>query len=77
MTEFDFNTQLDLGKEGEDKFASLYPCFQYNNDENCKEPDFIHKETGAIAEIKYDDSARAARDKDNKQLNFKSVNRCT
>ena len=70
MTEFDFNTQLTLGKEGEEKFASLYPCFKYNNDENCKEPDFVHKETGSIAEVKYDDSARAKKDSHGKQLNF-------
>ena len=70
MSEFDFDTQLNLGKEGEEKFASLYPCFKYNNDENCKEPDFVHKQTGAIVEIKYDDSVRAIRGADNKQLNF-------
>ena len=70
MSEFDFDTQLNLGKEGEEKFATLYPCFKYNNDENCKEPDFVHKETGAIAEIKYDDSVRAIRGADDKQLNF-------
>ena len=70
MSEFDFDTQLNLGKEGEEKFASLYPCFKYNNDENCTEPDFVHKQTGAIAEIKYDDSVRAIRGADNKQLNF-------
>ena len=67
---FDFNDQLKLGKEGELKFAELYPCFNYNNDKDVMAPDFVHKETGSIAEVKYDDSSSAKKDKDGNQINF-------
>lgn len=67
---FDFNEQLELGKEGELKFAELYPCFNYNNDKDVMAPDFVHKETGSIAEVKYDDSVRAKKDENGLQLNF-------
>ena len=69
-TTFDFKEQLELGKEGEEKFAELYPCFDYNNHKNVMAPDFVHKETGSVAEVKYDDSVRAKKDKDGNQLNF-------
>jgi len=70
MTTFDFNDQLVLGKEGEEKFAQLYPCFNYNNDKDVMAPDFVHKETGTVAEVKYDDSIRARRDNEGNQLNL-------
>ena len=69
-TTFDFNDQLQLGKEGEQKFALLYPCFDYNNAKDVMAPDFVHKETGSVAEVKFDDSKRALKDKDGNQLNF-------
>jgi len=69
-TPFDFEEQLKLGKEGELKFAELYPCFKYNNDKDVMAPDFVHKETGSIAEVKYDNSVRALKDKNGNQLNF-------
>jgi len=67
---FDFQKQLEMGKEGEEKFAELYPCFNYNNDKDVMAPDFVHKETGSVAEVKYDDSARAKKDENGNQLNF-------
>jgi len=70
VTTFDFNKQLTIGKEGEEKFAELYPCFNYNNDKDVMAPDFVHKETGSIAEVKYDDSSRARKDENGHQLNF-------
>jgi hypothetical protein len=69
-TTFDFQKQLEMGKEGEEKFATLYPCFNYNNDKDVMAPDFVHKKTGSIAEVKYDDSVRAKKDDNGIQLNF-------
>ena len=70
-TTFSFDKQLEMGKEGEAMFNKLYGhVFEYNNSKDVKAPDFVHKETGAIVEVKYDDSVRAHRDKDGKQINF-------
>ena len=69
-TTFDFQKQLEMGKEGEEKFAQLYPCFNYNNNKDVMAPDFVHKETGSVAEVKYDDSVRAKKDENGNQLNF-------
>ena len=69
--QFDFNTQLKLGDEGETIFEKLYGhTFSKNNSTNVMLPDFVHKKTGALAEIKYDNSPKAQKDKDGYQLNF-------
>lgn len=65
--------QISVGKEGERIFLESYPWFQYNNVKNCRAPDFIHRETGALVELKYDVSKKAKKDKpgkDGKQINF-------
>ena len=68
---FDFHTQLKLGDEGERIFMKHFGnLFHKNNNKNVKLPDFIHKNTGALAEIKYDDSPRAIRNAKNFQVNF-------
>lgn len=70
-TPFDFNTQLKLGDEGEVIFDKLYGhFFDKNNSTDVMLPDFKHKQTGALAEIKYDNSPKAAKDKNGYQLNF-------
>ena len=71
MTTFDFNTQLKLGDEGEQIFEKLYgQLLIKNNSKNVMLPDFKHRKTGALAEIKYDNSTRAARDAKGFQINF-------
>lgn len=71
MTTFNFPEQLKLGNEGEDIFMKHYGhLFHKNNNKNVKLPDFIHKHTGALAEIKYDDSPRAIRNAKDFQVNF-------
>ena len=68
---FSFETQLKLGNEGEQLFYNKYKdYFEKNNSQNVMAPDFINKKTGALAEIKFDNSTRAARDSNNLQKNF-------
>ncbi len=68
---FDFQKQLQIGSRGEDIFYELYHEFyDMNNDKNCKLPDFVHKTTGALVEVKYDDSKSAYLDEKGQQRNF-------
>lgn len=68
---FSFETQLKLGNEGEQIFFDKYKdYFEKNNSQNVMAPDFINKKTGALAEIKFDNSTRAARDSNKLQKNF-------
>lgn len=67
---FSFEDQLKLGNEGEQLFADIYPTYSRNNGSDVRKPDFEHANTGVLAEVKYDDSRRAAVDKEGNQKNF-------
>ena len=70
-TTFSFETQLKLGNEGEQLFYDKYKdYFEKNNSQNVMAPDFIHRKTGALAEIKFDNSTHAARDLNGLQKNL-------
>lgn len=71
QTTFTFETQLKLGNEGEEIFYKKYGEYlKKNNTQNVMAPDFIHKKTGALAEIKFDNSPRAPRDSKGYQKNL-------
>lgn len=71
MIPFGFREQLKIGLEGEKLFLQLYHQFYLiNNEKNNRLPDFIHRKTGALVEVKYDDSNRAILDENGKQLNL-------
>ena len=68
---FGFQEQLKVGSEGESLFLKLFDKFYVaNNEKNCRLPDFIHRKTGALVEVKYDDSTRAILDRNGYQMNF-------
>jgi len=67
---FSFEDQLKLGNEGEQLFGDIYPSYRRNNGTNVRKPDFEHTKTGVLAEVKYDDSRRAAVDEKGNQKNF-------
>jgi len=66
---FQFHAQNAIGKRGEELFLSKFPGWKPNNVAKCTEPDFIDA-FGRKAEIKFDVSPRARRDRNGNQLNF-------
>ena len=69
MNTFRFHQQNDIGKRGEALFLRLYPQFKPNNVDDVKSPDCVDTH-GKKAEIKFDVSRRARRDKNGFQTNF-------
>lgn len=66
---FQFHAQNAIGKRGEELFLTKFPGWKPNNVAKCTEPDFIDA-FGRKAEIKFDVSPRARRDRNGNQLNF-------